>query len=136
MSSPQQTAILQTFRTSYDAYVKAWGGLSSPAERSPLLDTAVSTAITYCDPINQTTNSYQLEHLMTTQRQSTPTVHFTIDTWTAHHSQAMSQWTGMKDGSKFVAGTDVVLFDVDGRIRAVHSFFHTIDEHGNKVDQP
>ena len=65
-------------------------------------------------------------------RETDPDVFFTIDSWQAHHSQAMAEWTGVKDGKKAVMGTDVVLFDGEGRIVAVHSFFHPIDENGNK----
>ena len=103
-SVSEQVALLRTFRTSYEAYVKAWCGLPKPADRTPLLDTSVIPNITYIDPRLTTTTRVQLEHLMTTPRKNTPNVHFTIDSYRAHHSQAMAEWTAVKNGKKFNYG--------------------------------
>ena len=125
--------MLDKFRSGYEAYVKAWGRLPSPADRPPLLDSSVAATVSYIDPRVVTTGRDGLEQLMTAQRQSSPDVYFSIDSWQAHHSQAMAEWTAVKDGKNFIMGTDVVLFDAEGRMAAVHSFFHPIDENGDKI---
>jgi len=131
----QQPALLQSFRTNYEAYVKAWGKFATPTERTQLLDTAVTPNMTYTDPNLHMTDRAELENLMNTARKETPDVYFTVDTWQAHHSQGMAEWTAVKEGKKFLMGTDVVMFDAEGRMTALHSFFHPIDEKGEKIKQ-